>query len=143
MGPNIRSYFALLSLVSFFAQSDAGCLGAGTGAGSCPAAPFRALTEEIDHKSGCPGYAECCTEYGYCHPKSSWEAGYFRDCNGESNGQDLPLETIQAEKICSGEVLEEEAVLPAYEEPQPTYQEPAPAPTPPPPPPPPQTEPPA
>ena len=50
---------------------DCGCLGAGTGAGSCPAAPFRAEEADIDHKSGCPSYAECCTEYGYCHPKVS------------------------------------------------------------------------
>ena len=46
-----------------------GCLGAGTGAGSCPAAPFRAAEADLDHKSGCPEFAECCTEYGYCHPK--------------------------------------------------------------------------
>ena len=46
-----------------------GCLGAGTGAGSCPAAPFRADPAEIDHKAGCPQWSECCTEYGYCHPK--------------------------------------------------------------------------
>ena len=80
--------------------------------------------------------------------QSSWDAGYFRDCNGESNGQDLPLETIEAEKICSGEVEDAEA-LPIYEEPQPAYEEydePQPAyeqPPPPPPPPPPREEPPA
>ena len=37
----------------------------------CPAAPFRADPADIDHNNGCPGYAECCTEYGYCHPKVS------------------------------------------------------------------------
>merc|ERR1719445_2757358 len=120
---NYKTLFALLGLVVQVHQGEGGCLGAGTGAGSCPAAPFRAPEEEIDHKSGCPQHAECCTEYGYCHPKSSWEAGYFRDCNGESNGQDLPLETIEAEKICSGEVEEEADALPIYEEPLPAYEE--------------------
>lgn len=61
--------FVSQGLASLVTEGEGGCLGAGTGAGSCPAAPFRALEEEIDHKSGCPGYAECCTEYGYCHPK--------------------------------------------------------------------------
>jgi len=66
---------------------EGGCLGAGVGAGSCPAAPFRAEEADIDHAGGCPAFAECCTEYGYCHPKASWDLGAFRDCNGESNGQ--------------------------------------------------------
>jgi len=85
-----------------------GCLGAGVGAGSCAAPPFRAPTEDIDHMDGCPAWAECCTEYGYCHPKSNWLAGEFRDCNGESNGTPLPLETRQKEAICSGEATEED-----------------------------------
>ena len=67
--PDVLTVFVSQGLASLVAVSEGGCLGAGTGAGSCPAAPFRALEEEIDHKSGCPGYAECCTEYGYCHPK--------------------------------------------------------------------------
>ena len=46
-------------------------MGAGTGAGSCPAAPFRAAPSDIEHRDGCPQYAECCTEYGYCHPRVS------------------------------------------------------------------------
>ena len=29
----------------------------------------RTPEEELDHVGGCPGWAECCTEYGYCHPK--------------------------------------------------------------------------
>ena len=29
----------------------------------------RTPEEELDHIGGCPGWAECCTEYGYCHPK--------------------------------------------------------------------------
>ena len=47
----------------------------------------------------------------------------FRDCNGESNGQELPAETIAAEAICSGEALPDD--LPGYEEPElPGYEEP-------------------
>ena len=53
-------------------------------------------------------------------PQSAWESGGFRDCNGESNGMELPLETRQAEAICSGEVLEED--LPGYAEDPPEYQ---------------------
>ena len=29
----------------------------------------RADESEIDHMGGCPSFAECCTEYGYCHPR--------------------------------------------------------------------------
>ena len=36
----------------------------------------------------------------------------FRDCNGESNGEELPAETVLAERICSGEVIEEEPPSP-------------------------------
>jgi len=68
---------------------------AGTGHGSCASFPFR--TDDIDHVGGCPRYAECCTEFGYCHGKDSWEAGYFRDCNGKSNGQPLPGTVIRLE----------------------------------------------
>ena len=46
---------------------EAGLLGAGYGHGSCRAAPFR--SDDLDHVGGCPRYAECCTEYGYCHPR--------------------------------------------------------------------------
>ena len=55
-------------------------------------------------------------------PQSAWLEGAFRDCNGESNGMELPLETRQAEAICSGEALEDD--LPGYSEPdpQPAYQ---------------------
>ena len=42
--------------------------------------------------------------------QSSWIAGEFRDCNGESNGTPLPLETRQAEAICSGEATREDFV---------------------------------
>ena len=78
-------------LLSLLVQHiEGGCLGAGSGTGSCPAAPFRldmimtvminttfkhnqrTAEEELDHIGGCPGWAECCTEYGYCHPKVFW-----------------------------------------------------------------------
>merc|ERR1712110_760356 len=75
--------------------AQCGLLGAGTGHGSCPAFPNR--SEDIDHVGGCPRYAECCTEFGYCHPLDSWEKGYFRDCNGKSNGQPLPGSVIKLE----------------------------------------------
>ena len=61
--------------------------------------------------------------WGTIQLQEEWWAGGFRDCNGESNGQDLPLETIQAEKICSGEVEEQAEALPVYEEPPPVYEE--------------------
>jgi len=86
---------SLVILASSAAVSYAGLLGAGTGHGSCAAFPFR--TDDLDHVAGCPRYAECCTEFGYCHPRESWEAGYFRDCNGESNGQPLPGTVIRLE----------------------------------------------
>eukprot|EP00494_Astrolonche_serrata_P001636 UN01642 len=31
------------------------------------------------------------------HPLDSWEKGYFRDCNGKSNGQSLPGSVIRLE----------------------------------------------
>merc|ERR1711902_147816 len=61
----------------------------------CAAFPFR--SDDLDHVGGCPRYAECCTEFGYCHPRDSWEKGYFRDCNGQSNGEPLPGSVIKQE----------------------------------------------
>merc|ERR1719369_1672853 len=66
-------------ILSLSASCHAGLLGAGTGEGSCPAA------------------AECCTEYGYCRSQAEWVAGAFRDCNGVSNGRELPADAIAAE----------------------------------------------
>jgi len=85
----------LLVLTVLTHHVEAGLLGAGTGHGSCPAFPNR--SDDIDHVGGCPKYAECCTEFGYCHPIESWENGYFRDCNGKSNGQPLPGSVIRLE----------------------------------------------
>ena len=45
----------------------AGLLGAGQGDGSCAAPPFRAERGALAWPDGCPGWAPCCTEYGYCH----------------------------------------------------------------------------
>merc|ERR1712013_172095 len=84
-------------LVSLSASCHAGLLGAGTGEGSCPAAPFRANAAAIKWTLGCPAGAECCTEYGYCRSQAEWVAGAFRDCNGVSNGRELPADAIAAE----------------------------------------------
>ena len=48
--------------------SEAGLLGAGSGDGSCAASPFRTSEAELAWPEGCPAWASCCTEYGYCHP---------------------------------------------------------------------------
>merc|ERR1712055_611496 len=77
------------------ASCHAGLLGAGTGEGSCAAAPFRALA--VKWPLGCPASAPCCSEYGYCQPEASWHAGAFRDSNGVSNGRPLAPEAIAAE----------------------------------------------
>merc|ERR1712240_930750 len=77
------------------ASCHAGLLGAGTGPGSCAAAPFRATS--VDWSLGCPAHAPCCSEYGYCQIESNWRAGVFRDCNGVSNGIALPEDAIAAE----------------------------------------------
>jgi len=107
-------YYLVVAILHLLPRPiSCGCLGAGTGAGSCPSPPFRADPSQIEHREGCPQYAECCTEYGYCHPRSSWISGLFRDCNGESNGEELPAETVLAERICSGEVIEEEPPSPS------------------------------
>ena len=82
---------------------QAGLLGAGQGDGSCAAPPFRAATADLAWPDGCPAWASCCTEYGYCHPRSSWLQELFRDCNGESNGIPLPSDTLQAEAEAAGE----------------------------------------
>jgi len=69
-----------------------GLLGAGTGLGSCAAPPFRASQVEFD--LGCPRATPCCSEFGYCRNREDWEFGFFRDCNGESNGKSLDIDTI-------------------------------------------------
>ena len=44
----------------------AGLLGYGKGAGSCAAFPFRSYHVQWTH--GCPAFAPCCSEFGYCRP---------------------------------------------------------------------------
>merc|ERR1719410_942931 len=85
-----------LLLLPALLQVRAGLLGYGTGEGSCAAAPFRA--KWVKWSYGCPAFAPCCSEYGYCRPLSEWEYGEFRDCNGVSNGTPLPPEIIAAEE---------------------------------------------
>merc|ERR1712029_312713 len=104
----------LSSLLCLVSLSDAGLLGAGSGDGSCAASPFRTSEAELAWPEGCPAWASCCTEYGYCHPQESWEAKMFRDCNGESNGIELPEDTLLAEAAANGE--EEVIVFPEVKE---------------------------
>lgn len=71
-------------------------LGAGTGFGSCAAPPFR--SNHVEYPFGCPFEKPCCSEFGYCRERVEWDFGYFRDCNGVSNGIDLHQDTIAAEE---------------------------------------------
>merc|ERR1712025_730911 len=83
----------------FFLALAASChcvlLGAGTGDGSCAAAPFRSLS--VYWPQGCPASTPCCSEYGYCQTEENWVLGMFRDCNGKSNGTPLAADAIKAE----------------------------------------------
>ena len=45
-------------------SADLQLLGAGRGRGSCAAPPFRST--EVHWRFGCPPFASCCTELGYC-----------------------------------------------------------------------------
>merc|ERR1712168_967135 len=86
--------------VAFLVALLAGCchgglLGAGTGGGSCAAAPFRSTS--LQWPLGCPESAPCCSEFGYCQIEANWRAGLFRDCNGVSNGRPLEPAAIAAE----------------------------------------------
>merc|ERR1712122_222961 len=93
---NMNSRVAVI-LLSYTASCYGGLLGAGYGEGSCAAAPFRTPVVALKWPAGCPAGAECCTEYGYCRPQAEWVAGAFRDCNGVSNGRELPADAIAAE----------------------------------------------
>ena len=63
---------ALVSLL--LARGWAGLLGGGEGEGSCAAPPFRA--SQVQWAGGCPHWAPCCSEYGYCRPRVSYEVIY-------------------------------------------------------------------
>merc|ERR1719278_659613 len=87
-----------LALVLVGSATVNSLLGSGRGLGSCPAPPFRTDPADLAWPDSCPDFAPCCSEYGYCQTRESWELGtIFRDCNGESNGLALPLRTLQAE----------------------------------------------
>merc|ERR1719470_63780 len=95
-------------LQAFLVAVLAGCchgglLGAGTGGGSCAAAPFRSTS--LQWPLGCPESAPCCSEFGYCQIEANWHAVLFRDCNGVSNGRPLEPAAIAAENqaIASGD----------------------------------------
>merc|ERR1712243_139445 len=89
----------LVILLLSVAWCEGGLLGAGTGAGSCRAAPYRAVV--VQWAGGCPAHASCCSEYGYCRTKEEWLAGGFRDCNGESNGSALAQDAVAAEEAAA------------------------------------------
>jgi len=72
-------------------------LGAGEGRGSCPAPPYRAT--KVNWPNGCPLDVPCCNEFGYCKTEAEWLSGQFRDCNGLSNGQNLPDDVVKLEAI--------------------------------------------
>ena len=63
----------LLLFLTSCSLTSAGLLGAGTGEGSCAAPPFR--SHEVQWSYGCPAFAPCCSEFGYCRPLSEWEYG--------------------------------------------------------------------
>merc|ERR1712179_14239 len=102
----------MLSLLAILLLSvgccHGGLLGAGTGDGSCRAAPYRAVV--VQWAGGCPAYASCCSEYGYCRTKEEWLAGGFRDCNGQSNGSPLAQDAVAAGDPPVGTIIGEVAV---------------------------------
>merc|ERR1711971_970524 len=90
-------------LFTFFLQSVASqqlALGAGSGTGSCRAFPFRAAEVDWDV---CPPELPCCNEYGYCRTREEWGLQNFRDCNGASNGIELPDSVLELENALGGE----------------------------------------
>merc|ERR1712013_935797 len=72
-------------------------LGAGEGRGSCPAPPYRAT--QVNWPNGCPLNMPCCNEYGFCKTEAEWLSGQFRDCNGLSNGLNLPEEVVRLDAV--------------------------------------------
>ena len=114
--------FALLQvflLLAVLFLRDVSCqqLGAGTGVGSCRAFPYR--VKEVDWEV-CPAETSCCNEYGFCRTRvgcqvdgendcnenhvlqEEWNNQQFRDCNGVSNGIDLPDAVLQIENSLGG-----------------------------------------
>ena len=68
----------IIFLMGHVSHVSGGCLGAGRGSGSCPAPPFRTHPDNIHHLHGCPPWAECCTEYGFCHSKVEMKLGNIK-----------------------------------------------------------------
>merc|ERR1711962_1067862 len=75
-------------------------LGAGTGTGHVEPFPFRAAQVDWDV---CPSDLPCCNEYGYCRSREEWTQKSFRDCNGVSNGIDLPDSVLALENTLGGD----------------------------------------
>jgi len=100
MGAPSRSVVQVLVLLGV-GSIEAGLLGAGSGGGSCAAAPFRTPVSQLQWPGGCPASAPCCSEFGYCHSRENWAAGGFRDCNGQSNGRPLEAGAIAAEQAAA------------------------------------------
>ena len=67
---SVRMNQLVVLLLPALLQVRAGLLGYGTGEGSCAAAPFRAKWVKWGY--GCPAFAPCCSEYGYCRPLVSF-----------------------------------------------------------------------
>merc|ERR550519_2220943 len=91
----------MVPVLQYLDQCQAGLLGAGTGGGSCRAAPYRTPVSQLQWPAGCPSSAPCCSEFGYCHSRENWNAGRFRDCNGQSNGRPLEAGAIAAEQAAA------------------------------------------
>merc|ERR1712013_891648 len=83
------------------ASIEAGLLGAGSGGGSCAAAPYRTPVSQLQWPGGCPASNSCCSEFGYCYPRESWASGAFRDCNGQSHGRPLEAAAVAAEQAAA------------------------------------------
>merc|ERR1712226_1640492 len=99
-----KMWSRIACFAALLASCHAGLLGAGTGEGSCAAAPFRANPSALKYVT-CPQYSSCCSEFGYCRPKSEWDLGVFRDCNGVSNGRALEEGAIIAAGLAAGNGL--------------------------------------
>ena len=63
------SWAVCLVLLSQGAHLVSCLLGSGQGAGSCLAPPFRADPEDVAWPEGCPDWAPCCSEYGFCQTR--------------------------------------------------------------------------
>merc|ERR1711997_65308 len=93
--PAMERVLVILVFSSQIIFASSQILGAGTGEGSCRAAPFRSSNVNWDV---CPPSTACCSEDGYCRTREEWKQLKFRDCNGISNGIDLPLSVLILEE---------------------------------------------